>query len=154
MPPPLVRPVGTIGEPPVTSAPVLFAICPPEHPEVSAAVHVPPLPLTVSPPVAPVLFRIMPALLLLPVESMLRNVSPLAPMVVLATFSAVPVVDVSVLAAPVITSVPPPVAVKPALAPELTTTFEKLNVELVLVPVKLAPAPPTVVRPVKVNVPD
>ncbi len=43
---------------------------------------------------------------------MLRNVSPLAPMVVLATLSAVPVVVASVLAAPVTLMVPPPVAVK------------------------------------------
>ena len=95
----------------------------------------------------------MPALLLLPVESMLRKVSPLAAIVVLATFSAVPVVDVSVLAAPVITSVPPPVAVKPAFAAELMVTFEKLKVALPLLPVRLAPVPPFVLSPVKVSVP-
>ena len=137
----------------MTSAPVLFAICPPEHPEVSAAVHVPPLPLTVSPPVAPVLFRMMPALLLLPVESMLRKVIPLAPIVVLATFRAVPVVEVIVLVAPVTFTVPPPVAVKPAFAAELIVTFEKLKVALPLLPVRLAPVPPFVLSPVKVSVP-
>ena len=52
---------------------------------------------------------------------MLRNVSPLAPMVVLATFNAVPVVVVMVLTMVVlfcvVDTVPPPVAVKPGLAP-------------------------------------
>ena len=50
---------------------------------------------------------------------MLRNVSPLAPMVVLATFSAVPVVVVMVLTMVVLfcvaVTVPPPVAVKAGL---------------------------------------
>ena len=48
---------------------------------------------------------------------MLRNFSPLAPMVVLATFSAVPVVDEIVLTIEVLfcvaLTVPPPVALKP-----------------------------------------
>ncbi len=41
----------------------------------------------------------------LPLEEMLRKVNPDAPMVVLATFSAVPVVEVRVLVAPVMVSV-------------------------------------------------
>ena len=47
-----------------------------------------PLPVTVRPAVAPVVLRTMP--LAAPVAEIVRNVSPLAPMVVLATFSAVP----------------------------------------------------------------
>ena len=62
------------------------------------------LPVTVSPPEAPVVFNTMP--FTAPLELMLRKIKPLAPMVVLATFSAVPVVVFSVLAAPVTVTVP------------------------------------------------
>jgi hypothetical protein len=67
-------------------------------------------------------------------------------------FTPVPVVVLMVLVAPVTFTVPPPVALKAALAPELTDTLVKLNVELVLVPVKANPAPPVVVKPVKLKV--
>jgi hypothetical protein len=48
----------------------------------------------------------------LPAE-MLWNVSPLAPMVVLATFSAVALVELMLLPEPVTFTIPPPVATKP-----------------------------------------
>ena len=74
----------------------------------SAAVHAPPFPVTVSPAVLPVLLSTIP--FAPPFAEMLRNVTPLAPIVVLATFSAVPVVVVSVLSGPSTLTVPPPVA--------------------------------------------
>src|SRR5687767_13302643 len=70
--------------------PVEFWIEPPEQPDVSAAVQVPPLPRTVRPPLAPVLLSTIP--LAAPLAEILRNVSPLPPIVVLATLRAVPVV--------------------------------------------------------------
>ena len=74
----------------------------------------PPLPVTVNPAVVPVLFRTIPLVgsVLLPVTVMVLNVSPLAPIVVLATLSAVPVVVVSVLTIEVlfwVTLIVPPV---------------------------------------------
>jgi hypothetical protein len=134
--------------------PVELWIDPPSHVWV-AIVHTEPLPVTIRPPLpaaVPVLLRIIP-FVDEPVFEMLRKVRLEAPIDVLTIFSAVAVVLVKVLLAPVTVMVPPPVALKPVLAPELTTTFEKLKVELVLVPVKLAPAPPAVVSPVKVKVP-
>ena len=80
-----------------TPSPEVFWMVPP----VPAA----PVPVTVSPAVAPVLFSTMP--LVPPLAAILRNTSPPAPMVVLATFSATPPTDVIVLFAPVMTSVPP-----------------------------------------------
>src|SRR5262245_8314957 len=94
--------------------PVVLWIVPPVHVD-AVDVHVPPLPLTVRPPLVPVLLRAMP--LTAPLAVMLRKVRPLAPMVVLATVRAVPVVVVSVLALPVRVMVPPPVAVKAGLVP-------------------------------------
>ena len=69
-------------------SPVLFWIAPPV--QVAADEQVPPLPATVRPP-APVLFKTMP--LVPPLVVILRKVKPPAPMVVLTTLSAVPVVD-------------------------------------------------------------
>src|SRR2546423_15619197 len=94
-----------------------FWIAPPV--QVPAEVQLPPLPDTVKPPLDPVLLRAMPLVGVpaLPVTLMLRKVSPLAPMVVLATLSAVPVVEVMVLTMVVLfcvaLMVPPPVALKP-----------------------------------------
>src|SRR5438445_13560668 len=88
-----------------------------------AWVQAPPLPVTLSPALVPVLVITMPldGLVLLPVTLILRNVRPLAPMVVFATLSAVPVVVVSVLTIVVLfcvaVTVPPPVAVKALFAP-------------------------------------
>src|SRR3954469_363943 len=99
-----------------SSAPVVLRIWPPEHPLVSAVVQVPPLPVTTRLPLAPVLLRTMPLAgpdAAVPLE-MLWKVRALAPIVVLATFSAVPVVDEIVLPVPETTTVPPPVALKPA----------------------------------------
>src|SRR5258706_11396013 len=122
---------------PVPSAPVLLEMVPPV--QVAAEVHVPPLPETVRPPV-PALSSTMPLALPLPFDVILRNSNLFAPMVVLVTFSAVPVVVVSVLTnAPVAAglhgfssqtlTVPPPVAVKAALAPvESNSPPEKLIV--------------------------
>src|SRR4051812_23659272 len=105
---------------PVPSAPVLFEIVPPV--QLAALVQVPPLAVTVRPPV-PAPFRMMPLLEPLPLEVMLRKVRPLVPIVVLATFSAVAVVVVSVftivLLFCVALTVPPPVAANAALAPVL-----------------------------------
>ena len=91
---------------------------------------------------------------------MLRKVKPLAPMVVLVTLSAVPVVVVSVLTIEVLfcvaLTVPPPVAVNAAL-----TVVLKLRppVKLMIEPVLLSsemPATPAafaVTAPVRVTVP-
>ena len=75
-----------------------------------AAACRPPVPVTVNAP-APVLLSTMP--LAAPFDAItLRKVRPLAPMVVLATLSAVPVVVASVFVDPVTLTVPPPVALK------------------------------------------
>ena len=74
--------------------------CPPQRPLE--------LPVTVKPPLAPVVFKIIP--LAAPFAEMLRNVSPLAPIVVLTTLRAVPVVLLMVFVAPVTLIVPPPVS--------------------------------------------
>ena len=75
---------------------------------------------------------------------MLWNVSPLAPMVVLATFSAVPVVVAIVLTVPVTLTVPPPVAWNP---PPLVASMSSPP------PVKLMVAPVLLVRLTAVAVP-
>ena len=97
----------------LASAPVMFWIVPP----LPSLATEPAAPVTVKPPDAPVLFRKMP--FEPPFEEMLRNVRPLAPMVVLATLSAVPVVVVSVFTIEVLfcvaLTVPPPVALKAVL---------------------------------------
>ena len=82
---------------------------------------------------------------------MLRKVRPLAPMVVLATFSAVPVVVASVLAAPVTLTVPPPVAVKAATVPVESWTPP---VRLMVAPVLLVRLMPSPVPPVSVMGPE
>src|SRR5258706_1221558 len=127
---------------PVPSAPVLLEMVPPV--QVAAEVHVPPLPETVRPPV-PALSSTMPLALPLSFEVILRNSNLFAPMVVLTTLSAVPVVVVSVLTnAPVAAelhgfssqtlTVPPPVAVKAAFAEvESVRPPEKVIVALLLV---------------------
>src|ERR671910_1598888 len=142
------------GVAPELSAPVVFWIVPPVHVGVPGA-HVPPFPVTVRPPAEPVPLRTMPFagdFAAVPAE-MLRNVSPLAPIVVLVTLSAVPVVLVSVLVAPVMVSAPAPVEEMPGLAPELTVTPAKVKVAALLAPVRVAPAAPVVVSPVRVMVP-
>src|SRR5262245_18967563 len=63
-----------------------------------------------------------------PLAEMLLNVSPLAPMDVLATFSAVPVVELMVLFAPVTFTVPPPVALNPAPLVVVIARLPLLNV--------------------------
>ena len=95
---------------------------PPVHVGV-AVVHVPPLPVTTSLPLAlAVVFSTIP--LAAPLDEMLRKVRSSAPMVVLTTLSAVPVVVVRVLSGAVptplvsvTTTVPPPVALNAVLPP-------------------------------------
>src|SRR5438045_1287020 len=83
-----------------------------------AGVQAPPLPMILKAPV-PVAFKTMPleGFVLLPVTLMLRNVNPLAP-IVLETLRAVPVVDAIVLtivelSCVALTVAPLPVALKP-----------------------------------------
>src|SRR5689334_19234748 len=113
-----------------SSAPVPFAIVPPEHPLVSAFVHVPPLPVTTRLPLAPVVSKTIP--LAAPFDEMLWNVSPLAPMFVLETVSAVPVVVSIVFAVPVTLTVPPPVALKPA--PEVVSMLRPPLLKVIVCP--------------------
>ena len=113
----------------------------------------------------PVWFRMMP--FGAPLAEMLRNVRPLAPIVVLATLSAVPVVVVIVLTrAPAAglhgfssqtLTVPPPVAVKAALAPvDSSRPPEKVIVAPVLLVSEMplpSPSLPSVMAPVKLLAP-
>ena len=120
------------------SAPVLFEMVPPV--QVPDEVHAPPLPVTVKPPLEPVVLRMMPLAGPLALDVMLRKVSPLAPMLELATFRAVPVVAVSVLTIVVLSCValtvaPLPVALK--ATPEVVVRLSP--------PVKLT-VPPVLVR--------
>src|SRR5215471_7277764 len=112
-------------------------------PPLSAA----PVPVTVRLP-APVALSAIP--LAAPFDEMVRNVSPLVPIVVLATFSAVPVVVVSVLATAVpvmhgfssqTLTVPPLVALNAVFAPvDRTRPPEKVIVPLSLLS-RLTPVP-------------
>jgi hypothetical protein len=97
-------------------APVELWIVPPVQVGV-ATVQDPPLPPTVSPPLDPVLLSTIP--FTAPFEEMLRNLRPEAPIVVLDTLSALPVVVVSVLAVSVAVTVPPPVALNAVFVPVL-----------------------------------
>src|SRR6266851_4028173 len=118
-------------------APVHFWIVPP--------VPAPPFPLTVSPPVEPVLFRIMPlAGPPAPVPAvMLRKVAPLAPIVVLLICSAVPAVELSVLTVEVLfcvaTIVPPPAHKSDVPEAEIMPMLLNVKVLPVFVPVRLTP---------------
>src|SRR4051812_2570953 len=89
-------------------SPVLLAMVPPVPDEA--------LPVTVRCPDEPVVSSLMP--FTAPLEETLRNVTLLAPIVVLAMVSAVPVVLVSVFAAPVTSIVPLLVAENAALVPD------------------------------------
>ena len=110
-----------------------------------------PLPVTVRPPAVPVLLSTIP--LAAPFAEMLRNSSLLAPIVVLATLRAVPVVVVSVFTSVPVAAglqgfsshtviVPPPVAVNAALAP-VDSVMPPLNVNVAaaLLLVSETPAP-------------
>src|SRR5215213_7325335 len=118
--------------------PVVVLPSAPDLPEIVPPVPFPPSvvfvpsPVTVSPPELPVPSRMIPSAEP-PLELILTNVSPPAPMVVFVTLRAVPVVAASVLVAPVTVTVPPPVAAKAALAPvERVTPPVKEIVEPVL----------------------
>ncbi len=110
----------------VASAPVLPLITPPEF--------VVPLPVMVKFPL-PVPLREMPLPAPAP-ELMLRNVTPLPPIVVPEMFNPLPDVVVMVLTIVVLFcvmfTVPPPVAVKAALAPVLRL---RAPVKLIVAPV-------------------
>src|SRR5215218_3301868 len=112
-------------------------------PEPSPPTDVFPLPVTIRRPLDPVELSTIPFVGLLtavPAE-MLLNVRFDAPIDVVVTLSAVPVVVVSVLAAPVTVTVPPPVAANAALVPvERVIVLVKDIVEPVL-PVRESPAP-------------
>src|SRR5436190_12115358 len=84
--------------------PVEFSIVPPVPAE--------PFPVTLRPPLAPVVFSTIP--LDAPFDEIDRNVRPLAPIVVLATVSAVAVV-VAIQFVPLAVTVPPPVRLSPAV---------------------------------------
>ena len=115
-----------------------------------------PVPVTVRPPLALVLSRMMPtpAVPEAVPAVMLWKVRPLAPMVVLATFKAVAVVVVRVLFAPVTFTTPPPVAAKAALAPVLTV---RPPVKLLMEPAlaaRVTPVPPVIfTKPANVALP-
>src|SRR5262245_36467446 len=123
------------------SAPTVFWIRPPVQVGV-AEVQTPPLPVTVSPPVAPVVFNTIP--FAAPLAEMLWKINPLTPIVVLVTFSAVPVVVVIVLPVPVTTRVPVVVAVDP---PPLVVSISSPP------PMKLMVVPVLLVRLTAVDVP-
>ena len=76
-----------------TPAPVEASIWPPEW-----LLEAPPSPVTVRPPLEPVLLRMMP--LAAPFDEMLWNVRLLAPMVVWTTLSAVPLPELMLLPEP------------------------------------------------------
>src|ERR1051325_5077864 len=132
------------------SAPLLFWMVPPD-PAV-------PLPVMVKAP-EPVVSSVTP-LLVPPLDVMLRNVRPDAPMVVPVTLSALPVVVVSVLTIEVLfcvaLTVPPPVAVKASL---VAVDRVKPPVQLKVAPVlefRKTPRPVPlfeVMAPPKANVP-
>src|SRR6476620_6071162 len=145
----------------VTLTPVvlLFVMVPPVQVGV-AVVQVPLFPVTVSPPLLPVVVRMMPEFALALVELMLRKVTPLAPMVVLEMFNAVPVVVVKVLTIVLLSwvalTVPPPVAANAGLTVVLRLRPPlKLIIEPVLVSrlMPLTPAAVAVIGPDRFTVP-
>src|SRR3954453_14377874 len=99
-------PTGVVDE---SSPPVAPWIWPPEQPIVLAFVHVPPLPVTINPPLAPVESSLIP--FEPPFAEMLRKLTFDEPIVVPVAVRAVPVPVVSVLVDPVMLTVPPLVAV-------------------------------------------
>src|SRR4051812_29658886 len=110
-----------------------------------------PLPVTWRPPAEPVVSTMMPVEELLDADpdEIVRNVTLLAPIVVLAMFSAVPLVVVSVLTIVVLfcvaLTVPPPVALNESFAPvERLSPPVKVMVPLSLLS-RLTPVPPVAV---------
>src|SRR5438093_4967545 len=106
-------------------------------------------PVTVRPPLEPVLLSTIPLAgpdAAVPAE-MLWNFSPVAPIVVPVTFSAVPVVVVSVFVTPVLSTltVPPLPALNPVFASvERPRPPEKVTVPLSLLS-RFTPVPPVLV---------
>ena len=134
---------------------VVFWIPPPV--QVAADVQVPPLPVIVRPAVAPVLFSEIP--FVTPSPEMLLNVNPLAPMLMLLTFSAVPDVGgvvAPIVLVPVIVNVPPRlelVAVNVVPVPFSVSPPEKLNVDVPLFCKRMPVPPVSVMAAVNVTVP-
>src|SRR5215469_11232444 len=131
-------------------------------PELSPPTLVFPSPVTVNPPLVPVLFKMMPltgsvAPVVLVPEEMLWKVRPLAPIVVFATLSAVALTEAIELPVPVTLIVPPPVALKPMLlVVEIARLPPVKSMVPPVLPVRLIPlavvvsaviAPPKVVVP-------
>ena len=101
----------------------------PPEPSVAA------VPVTVNPPLFPVLFSVIP--LALPLAEILWKVIPLAPIVELTTFKAVPVVEEMVFPVPVtLIAAAPPVALKPVAVDEVIVSPPPLK--LIVVPPLLA----------------
>src|SRR5262249_2604728 len=88
-----------------------------------------------------------------PFEEMLWNVRPLAPIVVFATLSAVPVVVESVFPLAVALTVPPPVALKALFAPVLAGTPPLKLIGLPVLVARLIPKRLSLIAPVKATVP-
>ena len=125
---------------------LMFWSVPPE-----ALLLLPASPITIRPPLGPVLFRMIP--FAPPLAEILRKIRFPAPMDVLTTFSAVPVVVIRVLVAFVALTMPPPVALKAGLAPvESVSAPMKLTVEPVFA-LRLTPVPDPLIAPLKVAVP-
>ena len=117
-----------------SSAPVVFWMTPPEQPVVSAFVHVPPTPVTVSAAFEPVLLSVMPPLA--PLEATRWKLSGVPPTSVSLTFSAFPAPVSIVLPVPVRLSVPLVVAWTPA---PLVVSMSRLPPESVSVWPSLVP---------------
>jgi hypothetical protein len=116
------------------SLPVLFSMVPP----LPAA----PVPVTWRPPLEPVVSRMMPAAELfvpLPDEMLLKVTLP-EPILVFSMSSAVPLVELIVLPAPVTVTVPPSVSLMPAPLPVLTLMSAMVSVPTVWLP-SLMPMP-------------
>jgi hypothetical protein len=111
----LVREMALAAPPEIVPPELLFAVPPP--------------PVTVRPPLVPVLSSTIPVAV--PPAEMLSNSRLPTPIVVLATSSAVAVVVVKLLPVPVALTVPPPVAMNAVSVP----------VDMVMVPEKLTAAP-------------
>src|SRR4051812_7469557 len=146
--------------PPVVlpSPPVLCWIVPPVQSAVFGATRVaavptafgvtlPPqtpleLPVTVRPPLLPVLSKLMPTPAVPEAVPALTawKLRPLAPIVVFATLSAVALLVDRVLLAPVAVTVPPPVAVKAGSEPVLSVSAP---VKAIVEPVLLVSETPT-----------
>src|SRR6185437_8906349 len=123
----------------------------PAEPWIVPPVPADPVPVTVSPPDEPVEFSEMPGLA--PLDEMLWNFRPLAPMVVLWTVSAVAVVVVIVLPEALAVTVPPPVAEKAVCVPVLSVSTPAKPIEAPVLPDSEIPVPLSVMLPLMPTTP-